>query len=271
MTPDALPEKAYLEQLVNDVIAYWEGQRNITTTAFNSNTMWDFGYATAFSQVDTTDNYWSVYMTGENIGIPPLRFWDLGNAGLCDDRVVNQAATDNCIAMWMQDYVVLALGRARELGYATDALLAWIAPNVISQITDATYNPFLGGAYRTPVLNSSAAHFTTWADVRAAYLATVKDETDFYPGTVDGPGTQAWPDGNVQPFASVISLVADQPGGMTAWDWVATNIEPSIQNELKWATLPRSLNTAAPSEPEPPEEPSQGTRMTGRVIIKGAK
>ncbi len=43
-----------------------------------------------------------------------------------------------------------ALGRTKELGYPTDALINWFAPNLIGQLTDPGYNPYLAGAYRLP-------------------------------------------------------------------------------------------------------------------------
>lgn len=58
--------------------------------------------------------------------------------------------TSKAIAPWEQNFLIYALGRTKELGYPTDALINWFAPNLIGQLTDPGYNPYLAGAYRLP-------------------------------------------------------------------------------------------------------------------------
>ncbi len=241
--PDAMPEKNYFTQLLNDAIAYWEGQRNITTTANNGTAVWTYGHNVAFNAATPTDNFWSsIDLNGADyyVGMPPLHWWDLGNVQLCENTVNDVTVSHSCIAPWMQDYLVYGLGRAKELGYSTDALLSWVAPNIIGQVTDPTFNPYLLTAYRVgTVKQSGPSLFTNWADVKTGFLPAVQNETDFYPGTIY-QGTQSDADGNVQSAAAVVALLANQANGAAAWSWMVTHVEPAISGDLKWAILPRT-------------------------------
>jgi hypothetical protein len=252
--PDAMPEKAYFSQLLNDAIARWEGERNITTTPNNGTAMWTYGNNIAFKMTSPTDNFWtSVDLAGPDyyMGMPPLHWWDLGNVQSCDDDtvpIIDHNVTRSCIAPWMQDYLVYSLARARELGFPTDALLNWVGPNIISQVTDPSFNPYLLTAYRVgTVKKSGPSLFANWADVKTGFLPAVQIEADFYPGAIY-QGTQNLADGNVQPAAAVVALLANQPNGAAAWNWMASHVEPAISGDLKWAILPRS-GTAPPPTP----------------------
>jgi hypothetical protein len=266
--PDAMPEKNYFTQLLNDAIAYWEGERNITTTAYNGTTVWTYGYNVSFKAANPTDNFWtSVDLNGPDyyVGIPPLHWWELGNVQLCDNTVNDLTVSHSCISPWMQDYLVYSLGRARELGYATDALLNWVGPNIINQVTDPTFNPYLLTAYRVgTVKQSGPSLFTSWADVKTGFLPAVQSETDFYPGAVY-QGTQSDADGNVQPAAAVVALLANQTNGTAAWNWMATNVEPAIFGDLKWAILPRTAVTPPPSGTTPPTITTSSPLPTGTI------
>ncbi len=248
-TPDGTPEKAYFTLLTQDAICYWEGQRNITSTPCNGNSQWTFGYNSAFTINPSSSRYWGAYNSyGANIyvGMPPLHWWDLGNDGLCDDRVNDLTVVYNCTTPWMQDYLIYGLGRAKELGFATDALLTWVAPNIIGQVTDSSYNPYLVTSYRVgTVKKTGTALFSNWADVKTSFLSSIQNETDFYPGTIFS-FAQNDPDGNVQPAAAAISMVAGEAGGQQAWNWVLSKIYPAISGDLKWAILPRTVSTVPP-------------------------
>jgi hypothetical protein len=204
--------------------------------------MWNFGYNAAFNLGDAS--YWVIFrVSAPNIyvGMPSLHWWTIGNDGTCDNRVNNMGAVMSCTSPWMQDYVVYALGRARELGYPTGELLKWIAPNLIQQVLDPSFNPYLLGAYRVPTADANGNLFTNWAAVKSGYLLAVQSETDFYPGVV-WLGAQNDPDGNVQPAAVAVSMVADQSNGGPAWQWMVNHVEPAVTGDLKWAILPRAIS-----------------------------
>jgi hypothetical protein len=41
-------------------------------------------------------------------------------------------------------------------------------------------------------------------------------------------------------------MVADQPGGATAWSWLSTTVTPNINTDLKWAINPRGASSITP-------------------------
>src|SRR5262249_24348504 len=82
-SPDTTPEKAYLDQLVNDVLAAWEGERNITGTAYQSNAMWNWGRN--FAQNDPNCFIWCMESDITGIGVSNrvpsvIHFWEGGTS-----------------------------------------------------------------------------------------------------------------------------------------------------------------------------------------------
>jgi hypothetical protein len=151
----------------------------------------------------------------------------------------------------MADYVLYALGRGTELGYAAATLRNWLGANPIGALTDAGYNPYLAAAYRSSIIQTSGSYFTTWAAAKAGFISSVQNETDFFPGTIYAGG-QSDSNANVQPLAAAVSMVADQPGGATAWSWLSTKVTPFISGDLKWAINPRTGQQTSPPPPPPP-------------------
>jgi len=147
----------------------------------------------------------------------------------------------------MSNYVLYALGRGAELGYAATPLRNWLGANPIGALTDAGYNPYIAAAYRSNIIQQSGSYFTTWAAAKTGYTPSVQNETDFFPGTIYAGG-QSDSNANVQPLAAAVSMVADQPGGATAWSWLSTKVTPYISGDLKWAINPRT-GSQPPTQP----------------------
>jgi chitodextrinase len=252
LTPDASPMKTYLNTLVADNLAYWEGQRNVTSaqgSIYQGSTMWNWGNKVAFPT--TGERLWDPwegpYQT--SLGAPPLHFWDNGSNAICDNRVNDMSVTKDCNSPWMEDYVLYGLGRAVELGYTgATALRNWLGANPIGALTDAGYNPYLAGAYRSNTIKVNNTNFNTWAEAKSGFIASVRTETDWYPGTIYAGG-QSDSNANVQPLLAAVSMVADQSGGAAAWSFMASKVLPQIGSDLKWALIPRSASTAPPPPP----------------------
>jgi hypothetical protein len=245
IVPDSNPFKAYLDQLTVDAIAFWEGQRQITTGLYNGNTLWTFANQKANPASGQT--YWDATDCSGSCGltVSPLRFWSPGNGSLCDSEVNEPTASRHCISNWMQNYVIYALGRGKELGYATEKLLEWAAPQITGPITDAGYNPWLVMTYRIATIPAGTyQNFTSWAQVKASFLTDVQNETSFEPGA-KGTGTLSEGDFNAQTVIAATSMIADQTNGATAWTWASTNILPSTAGDLKWAILPRTTEAGS--------------------------
>lgn len=273
-TPDAMPEQSYFDLLTKDAIAKWEGERNITngfsctsyangvcTNASNSEiaTEWTFGYNGAFTVTPVTNRFWTTCGgCGDPdpttwLGVPPLHFWDLGNQGQCDNNITNLSTINGCYKNWMYSFVAYSLGRAAELGYNTTPLVNWAGYQFVGMLTDPGYNPWLIGSYITPTTKlSGPAHYTSFADLKSAYVTSVQNETGF--GTSDiletNNGEQYNGNGWTQPFAAATSYMTNLTGGGPAWAWINANLEPAIGGngcgstalcDLKWAIVPRSI------------------------------
>jgi hypothetical protein len=109
LIPDGYAEKAYSTSLVYDAIAVWEGARDIHGTAFEGTPAWNWGNTVGIER-------W------EGLGVPPLKFWDY-NPGLRAAFPIREASAG--AAPWAENILIYGLGRARELGFPTDALLDW--------------------------------------------------------------------------------------------------------------------------------------------------
>ena len=271
LSPDSSPEQGYYDLLVKDTLAAWEGERNITTGAYHSNTMWTWGNQFAAANYCTTHGGIGLWCANAIAGVqngPPtvIPFWvpDGGvSNNLCNYPVQSGIQPNvGCTSPWMVQYMIYALGRAKDLGYPSQALLSWVAPWIISQVTDPTFNPYLVSMYRQPTVQANGQYFTTWASI----LATVCNSVGT--GCVSGAGgtnaqtvtTWAAPtnefncalsttgDGNCSSALEAgmaIAQVADQPNGAAAWNWIYTNAMSlsSINGDPKWDIIPRSSSS----------------------------
>lgn len=259
--PDGHAVKAYLETLIPESIAYWEGQRGVTGTSYQGNTMYNFGVST---NSGGSPSMWDACEWGNECpqtAPSPLHFWQSGNLATCDDRLTaNPAQVKSCSSPWMEAYVTYALGRGKELGYATDGLLAWHAVNWTGALTDPGYNPYLAAAYRSTIVDENGQYFTTWAEAKTGYCSAVAGAClHNTQGATSFDDVQIWggaltdSNANVQPILTAVSMVADRTNGSAAWSWVNTNILPSISGDPKWAILPRSVSSGS----------SSGSRFSG--------
>ena len=284
ISPDGSPEQSYYDLLVQDTLAAWEGERNITTGTYNGNTMWTWGNQFA------NPNYCATHPAGVGLwcanpingvqnGVPTaIHFWvpDGGTAAmgnsLCQYPIdTTQANNLGCTSPWMVQYVIYALGRAKDLGYPSQALLSWIAPWIISQVTDPTFNPYLVGAYRQGTVQANGQYYTTWAGILGAMCSstatgcvTTGSSTNAQTAQVFDPPVNQYGgcafngagDGAcsaVYEASMAIAQVADQTNGTTAWNWINTNglqasaAATSLASDPKWDILPRAASSTTTS------------------------
>jgi hypothetical protein len=237
LTPDDMPEKAYFSALVEDALALWEGQRGITGTRLSNNPNWQWGATVGIGR-------WSRVAGNQ---IPPLHFWE-NNTGATQQ--VDTSVTKGATSPWMQNYLIYGLGRAKELGFPTDALLTWVGENLVNQLTNPSFNPWLAGAYRTPVMKVDDTYFTTWAEVLTGYNAEDRALTTWpssaYPSLYDGYTFVA---------RTATAMVYHLPNGEAAWNKVEYQVGSNVSilnSEPKFGIIPRLDgldNTLAPSAP----------------------
>jgi hypothetical protein len=222
LAPDQSPEKDYFETLLNDFIAISEGQRNITATKFYNTPAWKWG--------NTVGNPFG------KLGPSPLHFWENGSSAFVQG--LDKTKISSALSTWEQNFMMFALGRARELGYPTDALVSWLAPNIIGQLTDPDYDPHLIASNRTPTVNKvDGKHFATWRELRSAF-----------PPEFDARKNFADRLHNADHGYSVIAIAAaaaaaHEPGGAEAWKWIqqhaAIPAKRALDANPKWTIIPR--------------------------------
>ena len=239
--PDNFPEKNYFENLINDTIAIWEGMRNITGTQFQGNANWNWGKTVGAKGFGS-------------LGPPTLHQWEAGSPAFVQAEL-NPAVVSSATSPWEQDYLIYAFGRARELGYSTEALLSWLGENLIGQVNNPGYNPYLAGAYRLPTIaTSDNKYFPTWSAAKSSFFPEYQNITVF-------PALSYFPNcADCYPYIalSAMSMVADQPGGGAAWSWISnmTLSQPALNNYPSWAILPRSINAVVPVDTTAPTIPT---------------
>jgi hypothetical protein len=239
LAPDGAPEKAYFETLIADAIAIWEGGLNITASPANATANWNWGRTIRTRWWPST--------------IPPLHHWEPG-AALFVQTCIDPAVTSAALSPWEQNFMMFALGRAKELGYRSDLLVSWLGVNVIGQIIGSGYDPYLSGAYRIPVRRvSDGGYFGTWTALRAGFLATFSADGTYYPTPQSYWNTFVTDGDHGYPLIALaaVAMAATESGGSTAWNWMAQNaLTASVLNDNpKWAILPRNITVTPPSAP----------------------
>lgn len=231
--PDDDPFKSYTQNLINDTIAIWEGEHLITGTRFENTNNWNWGKNIGINNYKATSN--NPVLTGPS----PLGFW---SGGIDDARYYEQIDSTKVKSgqsMWMQDYLLFALGRAKELGQPTGPLLSWVAKARINQINEPTFDRNQIAAFATPVSSRiTGQYFTTWAEVAQGMNSNFN--FDNYFTSHYGDLEHGYP----YILAMAMAYAADEPNGFNAWKWAAERVfcNPNLSNNPKWVIIPRGQN-----------------------------
>jgi hypothetical protein len=266
------------------MLAASEGERNITgnfqndttdcwtisSTTTCENAIWTWGNQFSASNYCTSNpsltGLWCASpIAGVQLGVPSaIHFWvPESYPGGCNYPVVgwnNPTTPVGCTEHFMVHYVVYALGRAKDLGFAANPLLAWIGSYLINDVVSGP-NPFLASSYGTVTVQSTGQYFTTYTDIQAQMCSSSTVGPCVTLGTSDDAQTwngfeapinryscslEAAGDGNCSgayQLGLALSQVADQTNGASAWSWVNTNAmtNTALNIDPKWAVMPRSL------------------------------
>jgi len=235
ISPDNTPEKLFLEQVVKDYIAIQEGKWALTGTPLSSTAEWRWGNTTAMSPY----------------GVPPLSH--MGE----DKDTRSLAGTDTTkvlggTAPWMEYFMIYAWGRAREMGFPTDAVLKKHAQFLTGQVNDPAYDPYLIALYRVPVIRRSPEGFVqTWTELKSYLLP----ETLTAAQTTFASNARDMTHGYSTIATAAAAMIADQPGGASTWQWLLANARTPnisrISSNPKWIIVPRSV-TNLPYVPTTP-------------------
>ena len=213
LLPDSDPLRAVFAQMVDEAVAKDEGQRHINTTEFAGTPQHVFGARA----IGTTGDGWSGY------GPPPCRWWaQTGAYATTDPALYDTNVAFSAHAHWMTMFVIAALGRGRQLGFPTDALVAWVASHVIGQFNTPGYPPQLTSQYVVPdrkrvgneVDGFTGAWFESWSETLTGWSA--QKQTGLLNGKIE---MLYWSLGETYhtKARTALSFVTDQPGGESAW------------------------------------------------------
>lgn len=211
LSPDGTPEKAYFAALIGDALACWEGAHGITGTAFEGSRLWQFSRSTPFES--------------------PLHFF--AEQKLRGDEGLKPDSASTTGALWQNYMLIFELGRAKEKGFPTGPLLAWLAPVLTGQFADpANYDPANLARYWSPVRNEAGQFFSRWADTLPVYR---KEKPLVTKNVADGYAAYAY---------GAATMIQGLPGGAAAYAWLREGFYDPLRRQYaenpKWAFLPRS-------------------------------
>lgn len=243
LTPDADPLKPFFLDLINDAISQWEGMKNLTGTSFSNNAEWKFGR--------------HLVVSGDSGPVSPLGFWQFSVCRADGNDLPDFTAQTECISpLWQNYFLLVTLGRAKEMGYPVQAVLTWMSKLLLGQFTASNYNRKMVAAYETP----SSLHggdptygtpITQWSDVQGNLSPASQANIDqqWREATLDVQ------DGYGHYAAAAAAYLIDLPGGQAAWNWLKTNVrDPNasvMADNPKWAIIPRT-DASAPTGPPGP-------------------
>ena len=235
LAPDGSPEQMYFTQKLNNSLAAYEGEHNITDGAFYDPTpgsKWEWGN--------------SVHAV---FGPNPLHLMYEGSTSNkilldMDTSVVGAAGSP-----WMFNFWYICMGHIEELGFASGKLLETVSKNLLNQILYPDYNPFLVDNYHIPIRGLDGLFMTTWTEVRSGYPDS--SDSSFaanyaYSYSKIAKGAASFLAGNSDGSLS----------GDAAYAWMKANMPDQSQNDdPTWAFVPRSPVTLPPPGNIPPAAP----------------
>ncbi len=223
--PDGSDEKIYFDYLCKDAIEVWEGAHNLqTANSSSANYLWGKQY-----RYDAVN------------GNPPQNQWERGSTAFAQSSYgIDNTVTSEAVSNFEHHYLMSSFGRGKELGYATDSVLSYLAKFYIGEMTDPNYNHYLLENGRIPTIkNSTGQWFSSWADLKTGYDSTNQNLTSYW---------------LVDPFdysflgLTALSYVKCEPnGGDSAWVKAENEILPStvLNTDPKFAIVPRDCFSPA--------------------------
>lgn len=223
LSPDDFVEKTYFTTLIDDAIAGWEGYLSISGTSYTGNAVYN----------------WALAHYLNTPSAPPLYQWGKGRTLYADPSYgIDDTVTYEAISGFEQHFILVSLGRAKELGYATSALVDHLSNFYIGAITDSGYNPYLLDLGRLPTTKvSDQSYFTTWSSLKSGFLAANQSTSAYRLTDLDGAYAI---------LAMAATSFASGPGSQEAWDFMNSKVlSGSALNERPtWALSPRGPLTS---------------------------
>lgn len=183
----------------------------------------------------------------------PLDFWNMHSNVPEEEALIstefntiNGIYVKNHLSPWMNDFLLLSLSHAKELGFNTSPVLDWFSSFIINRFTAPGFNPFNGAAYHLVGRLSDDSYLQGWSSMDQWIKGTAP--TAFV-------STNAVDNYRFNAMAAA-STVTNYTNGQAAYDFLKANVpdQGMLNDDPTWAIIPRG------SSPDPPP-PSTGAHF----------
>lgn len=233
ISPDHTPEKKYLETIITKGLELWEGLFNV------DNPKAKYPAIKRFARITLAPK-----MFPSNAGeASPLGQWDHNSQKPVDyvDSYYDYSKASGGISPWMAHIVVLALGRAEELGYPATPLKRYAGQMLTGPATTPGFPLELLSGYRQPTIRQpDGKWFTNWNDVYDAWLDSFVSSTI----TARAPGSVIDAEFGYQSIIlAASSYITDVPGGSTVYEfhYQRWGSREEADRTPKWSIRPRNI------------------------------
>lgn len=168
---DATAEKKYFLEKMQYNLGIWEGKLNLLDGSFPPPAPQQTatrGCTSPFNAALERSPWCMGRKHYEQDRPNPLFSISLGERG--SGEGVNLAKSQFGGSMWMQNFVRVAFGHLRDLGFPVARIHDALSANIVHQVLDSAYNPYLVAEYNLPVGNSTyTGYLQSWASVLDAF------------------------------------------------------------------------------------------------------
>ncbi len=231
VTPDGLPERLYFDTLTLKALALWEGLFNVQNPKQAYPELWNFARNTIAPKEFPNSK-----------GEPsPLGQWSHSAARDTSfaDEFYDYSKAAGGSSPWMAHLVILALGRAEELGYPAGPMKAYVGQMLTGPAVEPGFALELLSAYRQPSIRQpDGLWFDSWLKVQDAYLPAFRIDTiaryqaDAVVDEEFGYNSIVW---------GTSSYLLDLPNGDKVFNFYNARLsnKTDFNGNPKWAILPR--------------------------------
>lgn len=98
----------------------------------------------------------------------PLHYWDIDEYGSKDGMTADVKYIDS---PWMEDYMLISLVHAQQLGFNTSGIISWFRLFNEERFTAPGANPYDGASYRFPAVLNTNLPPATWAEYASKFIS----------------------------------------------------------------------------------------------------
>ena len=228
---DGSPEKEYFEEKLVNNISMWEGVQNLVLGEPANQFEWDWGRNSR-----TMNPYWQ--QPGQ---LPsPLGQWSSGTSAFIQAPLVDDGSLLSATSPWSENFLLNALGMAKQFGFPTNGLLKFMARLRFNLLLNPSANIYLVEAYRYPTQSASTGD----------WMQSYPEFASFFSPEPTGWRANLNTDHSYNFIAlSAVSFLYDQEvdgySGREAWDTfkaVSPFQERFGTESPKWAILPHGIS-----------------------------